>query len=142
MIDYEKLKLAHELADKLTEHQAGTHFNAGIIPESCTEREFYIINSMSDYSNPLYYKSIDEFIEKLKELTQPKPKYEVGQKVFAVFPNYPVSLISELKITEININDPDVIYRTDGGGIAEAYVYPTREALIDAQIAYWESLKH
>lgn len=92
------------------------------------------------------FNDVDELISKLRELCtppreqhepkkiQPKPKFEVGQTWWFLdgpdFERFPEPKC--MKITEENKNR----YRAD-----EEW-YPTKEALIDAQIKYWTSLKN
>lgn len=127
MIDYKKLKLAHELVSKLPfddfdlELQVGTYNNI-VLHYTDNESMFH------EYE----YDCIDDVIATLQELTQPKPKYEVGttwwyldEANFVRFAK-PRSLL----ITEENKN----WYRAD-----EEW-YPTKSQLIEAQIEYWQSL--
>lgn len=109
MIDYDKIKLAHELADE-------------------------------------YYKLYGRLVGitlKLTELTQPdepKPKYEIGQNVWFIDEVKDVCS-APVQQPRVNIDKIDYLFK-DFLSIEEEYLYPSREALIDAQIEYWVNLKH
>ncbi len=137
MIDYEKLKLAHELASKITSNNKAILFSVchgkiGMVNPLETFT-FTIYSSIEPKEEYFSTDDIDNLLAKLTELTQQKPKYEVGQTwwfldgpAFEQFPE-PRSIV----ITEENEN----YYRAD-----EEW-YPSKEALIDAQIAHWQSLR-
>ena len=132
MIDYEKLKLAHELAEKIDcvcEFEINVNFpgsdNFKLNYGRC---EDHIL-----YTNIVSYRSIDDLIVKLKELTQPGHKYEVGQTWWYLEPDigeqFPIP--DSLVITKGNKNWS----RKDDEW------YPSKQALIEAQIAHWQSLR-
>lgn len=137
-IDYQKLQLAHELAEKLREMQS---------------REITIVHTFWDDSSPPYQLFIgepdyfdgnsinnldlDSLIMALQELTQPKPKYEIGQTVWFNDGQTPESF----EIGEKDIKFYTGSIKIEYSGIAEEDIYPTMESLIDAQIQYWKSLK-
>src|SRR6267154_3032965 len=84
MIDYEKLKLANELAEKLTNGMAEGHI-LEIKTWFYNGNSYYELNDITDtisFDNKM--NDIDDIIAKLQELTKPKSKYEVGQKVFVI----------------------------------------------------------
>lgn len=135
MIDYEKLKLVHELANKCGsslhyayQNKEGTHIS---------------------------WVDLDQLILELRELTQPeepKTKYAVDDIVWIL--DEDVNLC-EFKVLDIDIiSDPkylcssirrmkdDVIYVNDyQNWYIEYQLYPTKQALIAAQIDYWQSQK-
>lgn len=89
--------------------------------------------------------------DKLKKLTEPEPKYKVGQLLFTSEdePNHIHSFIVDEIINENGVfwylyyvNDGDY---SDCGREFNQYredvLYPTRNSLIDAQIEYWKDLK-
>lgn len=139
MIDYDKLKIAHELADK---YVCYNH-------ENCTLTNTYYARAYGHYYDivtptlgTLNFKTIDSLISKLKELTQPdKPKYEVGQEVWFVRGSYTnfkpeKSFVRGHQDGYINFFDRDnVVFQ-----VLEEQVYPSREDLIESQIEYWHSL--
>lgn len=149
MIDYEKLKIAHELAcnlkEKFRDVRIDCHLRVGC---DGTNYVFYSMNN-DDFQGMSWeseHDDIDGLIAHLKELTQPekpKPKYEAGQEVW-VLRN---TEIYSFKIDEI-IKDECywyLNYLKDGSysdwknefdQYREDSVYPTREYLIDAQIDY------
>ena len=126
MIDYEKLKTANTLAHKLS-IATGVRVDICIVYMDCDEPDFMLCDYRTD--RPLYICSIDELIDELYELTQPEPKYKVGSTWWYLNDtwNEPDSLL-------INETNKDW-YRKDGEW------YPTKAALIEAQIAYWQSLR-
>ncbi|CZH70961.1 TPA: hypothetical protein I9507_001785 [Legionella pneumophila] len=142
MIDYEKLKEAHELCYKLAKQEKS------LIEINYNHRVDHTGQASDTYS--LYgvlgggHKfSLDGLITKLKELTKPKPKYEVGQEVWNLY--RPSQEPFNYRITEIIENNRYRIqtwkHKTDHGICVENELYPSREALIDAQIEYWKGLK-
>lgn len=142
MIDYEKLKEALNLASNLHERvSVEVCFFKHLVPT-------YNLNQKDGcgYSGD----NIDEVIDKLKELTKPKPKYNVGETVFAKEYN---EYISSFTIDEVVYEDGDYVYinYVDGGDFSDGEndfnqyieddVYPSKESLIDSQISYWQSFK-
>lgn len=137
MIDYEKLKLAHTLCKKIPYDSYSfdcwccTRFDSGF---------FYTLTFEDEHNFTHEYESedIDDLITKLKELTEPKPKYKVGQLIWFVV---------DSKIYSYNIENieedrcGDFIYNGDDWKIYESDLYPTKQALIESQIAYWTSLR-
>lgn len=136
MIDYEKLKLADALAKKTD----GFYF-------ACDYSNKFGVSSIILCHNESYDENvtnIDDLITKLQQLTQPKPKYEAGQYVWfknnqdkiimaSVLSAHYVSDVYRYKITT---EDNENIFR------AEYALFPSREALIEAQIEYWTCLKN
>ena len=140
MIDYNKLKIAHELAEK---YYNDTSICNSIRIEYYFDDEPYISyqwhNTREDKID--LYKHIDELIIKLKELTQPDPKYKEGQKIYALYAR-------EITQLEVLCNEWDAekgAYRCEIVNPRlwwyEHEIYPTKSALIEAQIEYWQSLR-
>jgi hypothetical protein len=128
MIDYKKLQIAHELAKEthqilrtnlvtFEDGHMGVYFNCSA-DKSCQE-------------------DLDGIIVRLTELTQPKPKYKVGDKVWVYGWD---EEITEDKIEKMVLNKNTWIYND---WIEEGYhrLYPTKQALIESQIEYWTKLK-
>lgn len=99
MIDYEKLKLAHEWVCNHFDGQMG----------------------------------IDDLIAKLQELTKPKTKYKVGDEVWMTVDDEPKSFVIDSVC-----NSKYYLYQYDLGLVYESLLYPTKSALIEAQIEYWQ----
>ena len=144
MIDYDKLKLAHELA--------ATYYKQTSLSVLC--KHSFSFGCYSHSPCVLYidkiewlYQNIDDAVDKLTELTQhdkPKPKYEAGQEVWHLHHDD----IQESKIIELDLCPEEMyrkeklLYRLESGLWLEEQLYPSREALIDAQIEYWNNLLH
>lgn len=82
---------------------------------------------------------IQQYYESQEELTQQEPKYNVGDEVWIrQFYN-----CKSFVIHTINQHEDTVWYSNVGGDIStrEQYLYPTKAALIEAQIAYWSNLR-
>lgn len=136
MIDYEKLKIAHELAVKYNPDclvsvtfysNCFTRFDYRVELHGCTE---------------YFTGDIDKLLIKLKELTQPEkptPKYEVGQEVWVIDGENPIAC----SINDVRYKELDGFLYSDKDGFQwlESDLYPTRESLIEAQIEYWNRLK-
>ena len=90
MIDYEKLKLAHELANEYSKSKKWDQLIYISVGMSKLELRYSIeiyknsedMNIKFDDGCQFTY-CIDELITKLQELTKPNPKYEVRQKAWA-----------------------------------------------------------
>jgi len=132
MIDYDKLKLAHELFSKLTDKYYLSMYVR-------REVEFTLCPDAQNEQD-LDFDCIDLLIAKLTELTQsdePKPKYEVGQQVWYFWNHDVVNTLVERVVVNEEIN-----YVVECGRVSmpESLTFPSREALIDAQIEYWQNL--
>jgi hypothetical protein len=137
MIDYEKLKLAHELADKIPDNCFVTHHWANHTTSSLDYFRFHYgrNGNFEDFEN------IDCLITKLQELTHPEPKYKVDERACSLKRRGQSGFMQGF----VKRYDPmlDIYYvKYDGEGAywqKEESLYPSNEALIDAQIAYWKS---
>lgn len=130
MIDYEKLKEAHELAEKLDCPKL-------VIESRLSDGEicymlYWFENIPMDYCT----YNIDKLLTKLRELTQPQPKYKTGDKVYYLPSN---DTITAAEIAEPFA--PSTYKVTEGYVLYEKYLYPTKEDLIQAQIDYWQKMK-
>lgn len=87
------------------------------------------------------FKDIDDLITTLLALSEPEPKYKVGDKVWYI--DLPVNQIHSSIIIKVN-NDE---YAVDGSingtkdDFIESELYPTKADLIEAQIAYWTTMR-
>lgn len=132
MIDYDKLRLAHELANKYYQQS-----NSGVVIESnfefgCTLEYVYRLWIDQNISS---FNEIDDLITKLKALTQPEPKYKVGDTVWMEINGEPVS--------RFIFKNAGPKYYLEGyvGLMYESELYPTKAELIEAQIKYWTSMR-
>jgi hypothetical protein len=140
MIDYEKLILAQNLAKKIWDK---TKLPIWIYHKWCPEGEVLILDTYEH--GEFTFKNVDGLINKLKELTKPEPKYKVGDIVYLLGGDD--NPIHSFKIDKI-INDHGdywyVRYIDYKGGEFDQWredvLYPSREALIQSQIEYWQSL--
>jgi hypothetical protein len=104
------------------------------------ELKFYWNTSSSKNESPYL---IDDLIAKLTELTQsekPNPKYEVGQEVWHINTDDEVSCF---KIGDREVQTNEYVYQK-GQTLEwwlESQLYPSSDALIEAQIEYWKSLQ-
>lgn len=143
MIDYKKLEYAHQLTEKLPPCMCVAHHWEG------HEDEYFRLHDnrteIFDLSHGMFedFDSIDELITKLEELTKPEPKYAVGDIVWRYAVDNEFFECIVIKIYDIE--ECQYICRDAGDDFEdiynESYLYPTREALIKAQIAYWEKMK-
>lgn len=145
MIDYEKLKLAHELATKIKNFHVVVRTNF-IFPGDKDRSTFacYFLDIVRQPpEHPAIeegkFSDLDDLIAKLRELTQSDPKYKVGDEVWAeVNKKYLSMQIEEVKI---RVNSQSQWYRTNIGFCAEEHLYPSKQTLIEAQIKYWQNLQ-
>ncbi len=126
MIDYDKLREAHELAHIYGVNNNETSTITCIVYFSA--QETYQWNS---YSNETYItRNIDDLIDKLKELTQPEEKYK---DVWYLSNNLPAC-------TKVLNKDGYICGDETALSALGQMMYDSREALIQAQIEYWQSL--
>lgn len=146
MIDYQKLKLAHELADKLKLSYIMTLRNHGhLFPSYDIKLEYNYNAESNSFSEIIEHKDLNAIIQKLTELTQTNPKYAVGQEVWMLDT---LSGLRKAQIISISSNvklTGAISYKVkqeDGGQTTcwEKGIFPTKQALIEAQIEYWKSL--
>jgi hypothetical protein len=146
MIDYEKLKIAHELAHtyafngkEITSVLASTRLVSSNVIEYLIE--FYGNEKYQEFAST----NIDDIIGKLTELTQPnepKPKYEVGQEVW-VIGNHQIP--EQCIVTKIHPSSKPFLYSLKNDDEKEfveqeGLISSSRELLIQSQIEYWKSL--
>ncbi len=86
---------------------------------------------------------IDDLITKLKELTKSKPKYKVGDIVYAVcIDNFELIdlTVESIALSEIT-NSFNYAFTNSFSSIGEEQLYPTKPALIEAQIEHWLNIR-
>lgn len=139
MIDYEKLKQAHEL---MQAHK-----------KCYCELEFgwsdHILIKLYDDTGPveldneciLYTESMEDLITKLIELTKPEPKYKVGDELYTA--SCDVIFYTVVKSIDYD-NQQGFIYITSNRAatISECCLYPSKQELIEAKLDYWAKLKN
>jgi len=142
MIDYEKLKIAHELNKKNTRYTI--MINLYPHRDLC----FYALYDLSK-AEQIDCKDIDDLIAKLKELTRPEPKYSDGQEVWIMYFNYKTQSneIQKFKTDAHRYVNGVHQYFLVGNGIYltcrdESEIYHSEQAMIDAQIQYWRYKKN
>lgn len=132
MIDYEKLKIAHELTAKIQLSTISMKYS------DHDGAEYYFHSPNTD---SFLYSNLDDLIAKLQELTQPQPKYKVGEKVWHQIDG----VIFHVEIHSIQLQDEkSYIYRLSLDGcyiVEESAIFSTKEALIDAQIKHWTEMR-
>ncbi len=130
MIDYDKLKLAHELAEKYY-NKTGEPVTIEInVSYGCHKDNPYIIWF---YKTPYAQESIDSMIIKLRELTEHyKPIHKDAW--------YISSRCEGIKCTKVLNREGYVVGPGTSVDAFGATMYPSREALIEAQIKYWKGL--
>lgn len=134
MIDYDKLKLAHELCRKLDGHWFRIDFCINIKEHDRINIFLY----QCDANSPIIFINIDELINKLQELTHSKNRFAIGQEVWFI-DSY--DKISCLKIRAIEGKNPNIRYVVDNNGwsVHETYCYDSKQSLVEDQIKYWMS---
>lgn len=139
MIDYDKLKLAHELAEKLSiylEIQTRTLANHRLPADFCCK---VVVDG-----DELEFYCFDDLITKLKELTQdkPKPKYGIGQEVWHLGDEF---VPESGKVIDIDLSSDEMylVEENNGDGVGwwvEERLYPSLENLLGAMVDYWGNL--
>ncbi len=133
VIDYEKLRIVHELAYEAARERG--HMMSIQVTINYDGEIIYILKA---FLFDEQYRSIDAVIEKLKKITKKHPKYKAGDKTYC---NWLGKEIKEVIIERIMDIDNKIQYVTSMGTIKEELLYATRIELINAQIDYWQSLK-
>lgn len=136
MINYNKLKLAHELGEKIA--KANINYRCDIVVSYEYEEDgAAFVVDINNNGEPYFWWScdtIDSLISKLQELTKPKSKYQIGDQVWHVSGDD----IDSFLIEDMT-GDPIKLW-AHGGCIYEEKCYPSKETLIDAQIEYWNKM--
>lgn len=140
-IDYDQLRIAHELAEKIDGFCEFT-----IYANACSADLFKINYDKVglSFKHNECYLNIDNLIAKLRELTKPESKYKAGDMAWVVdCDEICTAFVSEY------INDEYKLYNCvtisgipTGKDWAQEYeLYPTKQSLIEAQIEHWTKLK-
>jgi len=131
MIDYEKIAQAHELC---------LNTNYLFIVEFGWDDSPYI-NYYEQLKGSRYhlgqFKSFDDLIAKLRELTKPEPKYKVNQLLWLQCDD----IVRSFVVEKIYFDEGDCIYYGGEWDIYEKDLFPTRQALIEHQIGYWAKME-
>ena len=121
MIDYEKLQESHEMLIKSKIHATINH---GLGIDWRGDQFAYVHLTLWDKSRePLEFAGMDELIQKLQELTAPKPKYLNGWYIDGFG-----KMDYLTQITQEDIKKNDIEF------------YSSKEQLIQAQIDHWTNL--
>ena len=130
MFNYDKLKIAHELTEKID------GFCEFTLYANALSANLFKINYKKEgwcWEHHECYLNIDDLISKLTELTRTGPKYEVGQEVWFNDFDKPCTHIVKEIVPGVNS-----VWLYDGG--PEGAFFSTKQALIEHQIKYWQSL--
>lgn len=132
MIDFEKLRTAHELCCDTESY----YFDIALgMDNGCIALYDANNNAEQFICNPY---DLDDLINKLKELTKPEPKYKIGESVWYQDLGKPFGAnIVFVSNEQYEIDDS----KNNNGKtwFTETELYPTKQALIEAQIEYWSS---
>lgn len=150
MIDYEKLNIAHELAQKHAQNKNINYEFIYSIKNGSGKIECIFSDGRDFMGNEL---AIDALIQQLKQLTKPEPKYLPGQEVwvnpfmsiqedFMGF-NFHKATVIENRDCDKNLSETYVRTKSREGeySCAERFIFPSRQALIEHQIDYWRKLQ-
>ena len=129
MIDYDKLKIAHGL---MHEYQGDKPYVVSMQFCGANKEPMYC------FGGDLPYMYLDDLIDKLRDLTKPEQKYAIGQEVwYVIYGQDWTPIRGEIKA----INPKSFCCFVDGNLWPQHKLYPTKQALIESQIEYWENLK-
>jgi hypothetical protein len=133
MIDYEKLKIAHELAADTVEYYFEAVFGIKGSPD------YALFNASGKRIGE--FDTEDGLLEMLQELTQPGPKYKVDAAVWMLNHEHkPEQYIVFEDLFDIDsysytLHNDNLKWRE------ESELHPTKAALIEAQIKYWSNMR-
>lgn len=117
MIDYQKLKIAHDIMVKHNKYFCTFEFGW------CDRVKFCLFDDENE--NQIYHcYSIDDLISKLTQLTNSDSKFKIGDIVWWLAGNVPIKG-----------------FYTPSDRKNDAHLYPNKKSLIEAQIEYWKKLK-
>lgn len=153
MIDYDKLREALELFEKIP----GDNFkHIGLqyyVQLEDGRKDLFLRLYLEHWGDVNLYdfkfESTDELLTKLQELTEPKPRYSEGDYVFyldlydGVIKEsfiYHCSRVNDKGNFAYKIRIPRMLEQVDFLALEES-LYPTRQALIESQIAYWQGMR-
>lgn len=132
MIDYDKLRIANDDLLQHLKNMESTQTNY----LKCMKKE----DDAYTYGHAEgYMMCYQEVIDKIESLTQPKAKYEVGQKVWFIDRN---NKISHAEIDEVDVLSDEKYYiRAEDWWFMEHELHETKAKLIESQIEHWTKLK-
>lgn len=142
MIDYDKLKFAHELADKFAEQDCYAVEIATRLFSSDGQQPCFYLTISED--NCMEFTNLDDLVEKLQELTQHESKFKVGEKAWIKYTHF--NGLDKFEDVTITSSPLDGCYEVEWNRtknkctVREHHLYPTKESLIQAQIDYWSNL--
>jgi hypothetical protein len=138
MIDYDKLKTAHELAYNLCQ-QTGMRVDIILCWVDSEYPDYILMDYTSD--KEYLFSTVEGLIVELTELTKAKSKYKVGDEVW-----YLDVPINEIYLSQVlKVRDREYVVDGDTNGtksdFIESELHPTKDALIAAQAAYWSAMQ-
>jgi hypothetical protein len=132
MIDYEKLREAHQLVIKTDLSLEHT------VEDDIDNQPSSFFRIKENCGKVLYeHFNLDYLIAKLQSLAKPEPKYKIGDSAWIVYDEQP----TKITITDIDKSSDEMYLDDDYDWWLEEQLYPSREALIDHQLKYWNKLK-
>jgi hypothetical protein len=135
MIDYNKLKLASTLARKLSlEEDIIVEMQVRYLPKD--DVHFYLEKNNGLIAS---FESLDSLIKALKELTKPKPKFNVDDTVFWTFKEI---IFSGVIISIFNNNTYFSYQVKEENGFIHLYelqMYSSKNELIDEKTKHWDN---
>lgn len=139
MIDYEKLKEAYMLVEKYRGQDNNVSLHYYCDQNTIHPPYWAIFIETEDPMGDGVIGDINDIIDKLTKLIQPGSKYKVGDKVWLLNNfNTPTEARVVGRISDyIDLEFEDGTRRY--GVIEEPY--PTKESLIEAQIAHWTAMR-
>lgn len=123
--------IVNELASKIVENIKDS-INIGV--EQWSDDILYTLDGSLMCGDSEGFDDIDALIVRLKELTNPQSKYNIGDEAFYLQDNEIESFIIQ------DITGDLIRLWGNGFCIAEQNCYPTKQDIINAQIAYWQNI--
>jgi hypothetical protein len=136
MIDYNKLKLAYELADKLAKKELySVEIDTRLFSLDDQKPIFYLSlrTSLS-----MEFKTIDLLIAKLEELTKLKPKFNVDDFLWIINDSDPYQIRIKRRVDTCDYKNYQC---SEGNWYSEHELFKTKQELIESQIKHWMELK-
>lgn len=144
MIDFNKIKIAHELAEKYAEQNSPRLISLTIRHQKDKLDWFIFTLDIIEDMKLLFdwsFTTEDDLIAKLCELTDTGSKYKAGDQVWTYTHGKMNDWFIEKIKWEQEFNDYRVDLKNDNGrgSFMGSDLYPSRNDIIMTQIEYWQS---
>ena len=141
MIDYEKLKMAHELAkSKFKMFKMDIFLVEGAITSMSGLLHYDYDLDSGIFKYYIKFAYVEQLLNALTELTKPEPKYKPNDVVFFSKDDSVCWFVASVATWDDALNEFCYGYHGDFS-YRESCLFPTRQALIEHQLQYWKKMR-